>query len=101
MTQLSLQLLGPFTATYDGKPLTRFRTRSVQALLIYLACQPDPHRRESLMAMFWPDIPQASAQNSLRQALYHLRQAIPEVATSEGQERSNAGRSHYVNGLLL
>ena len=85
---LILQLLGPFAATYHGTPLSHFRTRTVQALLVYLTCQPEAHQREGLMALLWPDATRASAQNSLRQALYHLRQAVPEVTAREGTGRA-------------
>jgi WD40 repeat protein/DNA-binding SARP family transcriptional activator len=82
---LSLSLLGPYSATLDGQPLGGFRTRLAQALFIYLACEPERQRREYLMALFWPGLPQASAQKNLRQNLYLLRRAIPEVITADGQ----------------
>ena len=85
MPSLSLSVLGPFEANLGDRPLGRFRTRSAQALLIYLACQPDQaHRREYLMALLWPGLPQKSAQASLRQALYLLRKTIPELDASDG-----------------
>ena len=84
MRGLSLQLLGPFSASLNGKPLGSFRTRLAQALLIYLACEPVRHRREHLMALLWPGLPQTSAQQNLRQNLYLLRRAIPEVAAAGG-----------------
>jgi DNA-binding SARP family transcriptional activator len=80
MSALTLRVLGPFAAAVDGEPLEPFRTKAVQALLVYLACQPEPHPRESLMALLWPEVAQASAAQSLRQTLYLLRQAIPEVS---------------------
>ncbi|HSG16008.1 MAG TPA: hypothetical protein VLE70_06760 [Anaerolineae bacterium] len=86
MTRLAVQLLGPFVASYGEQPLSHFRTRAVQALLIYLVNQPEAHRRESLMALLWPDVTRESAQNSLRQALYHLRQTIPEVNAKNGDQ---------------
>jgi hypothetical protein len=46
MTLLSLRLLGPFKAHYQGRPLSAFRTKATQALLIYLAVQTEqPHGR--------------------------------------------------------
>jgi ABC-type oligopeptide transport system substrate-binding subunit/DNA-binding SARP family transcriptional activator len=85
MPSLSLSVLGPFEAKLNGRPLGRFRTKSAQALLIYLACQPEQtHRREHLMTMLWPGLPQKSAQASLRQALYLLRKAIPELDAIDG-----------------
>lgn len=86
MLRFTAQLLGPFAASYDGQPLSHFRTKAVQALLVYLACQPEAHRRESLMALLWPDVTQASAQNSLRQTLYYVRQAVPKVTARGGGE---------------
>ena len=85
MTKLSLSVLGPFTASSDERPLTQFRTKSVQALLVYLACQPEAHQREQLMTLLWPGLPQKSAQGSLRQTLYLLRKAIPELPAKDGE----------------
>jgi predicted ATPase/DNA-binding SARP family transcriptional activator/Tfp pilus assembly protein PilF len=77
---LSLSLLGPFAAGLDHQPIPGFRTRATQALLVYLACRPDqPHRREQLMTLLWPGLPQPSAQANLRQTLYQLRQALQEL----------------------
>ena len=87
MAELSLALLGGFTAVYDERPLTQFRTKAVQALLIYLVCQPEPHAREALMALLWPELPAKSAQGNLRHALYHLRQMIPTVDSENGEVR--------------
>lgn len=87
MPRLKLFLLGPFSATIDDQPLTPFRTKAAQALLIYLACQrEDAHGREHLMALLWPSLPQKSAQANLRQTLYLLKQAVPEVQAGTGGE---------------
>ena len=83
MPGLSLLTLGTYSANLDGQPLGGFRTRLAQALFIYLACEPARHRREHLMALFWPDLPQASAQQNLRQNLYLLRRAVPEVVVAD------------------
>lgn len=85
MAALSLSLLGPFAAWLDGRPLTKFRRNKVQALLIYLAVERErAHRRDFLMELLWPGLPQASAQTNLRQTTYLLNQAIPEVASGAG-----------------
>jgi DNA-binding SARP family transcriptional activator len=86
MSILSLSLLGPFEASLDERPLHKFRTNKVQALLIYLATEASVvHRRDGLMALLWPGLPQQSAQVNLRQTLYRLRQAIPEVTAKDGE----------------
>ncbi len=90
MSGLSLTLLGPFEATSNDQPLLKFRTNRVQALLIYLATEnaraDTIHRREALMDLLWPGLPQKSAQVNLRQTLYHLRKAVPELPAKDGAE---------------
>ena len=83
MSTLFLSFLGPFEAKVGDQELDRFRTSKVQALLIYLAVEADGvHRREALMELLWPGLPLKSAQVNLRQMLYQLRRAIPEVSAS-------------------
>ncbi len=84
MPELRLSLLGPLIITLDGEPFDGIRLRPTLALCIYLACRPERHRREHLMALLWPDWPQASAQQNLRQNLYVLRQALPEIDSYTG-----------------
>lgn len=87
MSELSIFLLGPFVASLGDQPLYKFRTNKVQALLIYLAMEAAQiHRRETLMTILWPDLPQPSAQVNLRQTIYRLRQAIPFVPSKHDQK---------------
>ena len=86
MVELSLAFLGSFSVVYDQRPLTQFRTRAVQALLIYLVCQPEIHARETLMTLLWPELPTKSTQGNLRHTLYHLRQLIPIVTDTSGED---------------
>ena len=85
---LSLKLLGPTQIIYDQQPAIQLRSSNAQALLFYLSverAQGIPrHNRQALMALLWPDTLPQSAQTSLRQALYQLRQAIPTVANQQG-----------------
>lgn len=84
-SEFTLSILGTFNATLDGKPLNKFRTKKVQALLIYLAIENSPARRDFLMELLWPGLPQQSAQVSLRQTLYQLRLAVPNLPARDGQ----------------
>lgn len=84
MSGLALYLLGPFAATLNDQPLGGFHIRPAQALVVFLACQPQAHRRESLMELLWPESAPADAAHSLRQALYVLRRTLPEVAARDG-----------------
>ncbi len=76
MSDIELLLLGPFQATVDGEP-ARFRSDKVRALLAYLALSPDqPHRRETLAALLWPDMPDSVAHNNLRKSLHRLKESL-------------------------
>src|SRR5712671_2288203 len=59
------------------------------ALLAYLAA-PSPgswHRRDMLLALFWPELDTAHARTSLRNSLYVLRQCLGEqVLRTRGDE---------------
>ena len=89
MPALSLSLLGPVAITLDGQSLLPFRSVKVQALLIYLVVeealggQAAP-QRDTLLGLLWPDMPETSARQNLRQTLYLLRQAIGEVEAADG-----------------
>ena len=48
MFDLSISLLGPFSAALGDKPLYKFRTNKVQALLIYLVMEAEQvHRHDA------------------------------------------------------
>ncbi len=80
MGQLTISLLGPFSATFGGLPLGKFRSNKVQALFAFLIVErAGLHQREALMDLLWPGLPQKSAQANLRQTLYLLRKMIPEI----------------------
>lgn len=87
MAQLSLSLLGPFQALLDHKPITDFATDKVRALLFYLAVEAhQPHRRDALAGLLWPDQSQHKARQNLRQALSSLRQALGERDDAENEK---------------
>ena len=59
------------------------------ALLTYLAAAAPRrfHRRDSLLAMFWPEQDQSQARRALRRALFFLRRALgPDAITGRGDE---------------
>ncbi|MBM4429617.1 MAG: tetratricopeptide repeat protein, partial [Chloroflexi bacterium] len=86
MSRLSLALLGPFQATFDGQPVPGLRLNKARALLAYLAVEAArAHPREALATLFWPDQPEAVALSNLRYVLTHLRQALGETAQARSQ----------------
>ena len=86
MSRLALTLFGSFRVLLDDAPLANFHSARVQALLAYLALEAQrPHTREALATLFWPDEPDATAKQNLRQALYQLRQRLGESAQADTQ----------------
>jgi len=88
---IRFQLLGEIAVLRpDGSTLDQLlRQPKRLALLAYLAC-PAPgtwHRRDTLLALFWPELDAAHARNSLRNALYVLRPLLgEEVLRTRGDE---------------
>ncbi len=96
MGQLQISLFDPLQIVLDDEPISDFRTRKVVALLVYLAAEPETaHRRETLMTLLWPGMPDTSARTNLRQVLFHLRKAIPDF------ERGDTSGADEAVPLLL
>lgn len=84
MARLVLSFLDTFQVVLDRQPTTNFRSVNNQALLVYLALQPEkPFPREVLTALFWPDTPDKNARNNLRQSLFQLRKLLGDVTEPE------------------
>lgn len=83
---LQISVLGPFALFTDTGQIIPVRGNKVRALLVLLTMETNVvHRRDALMAMFWPELRQEAAQSNLRQTMYRLRKAVPFAAV-----RSNA-----------
>ena len=74
----------------DGAPIAAVMTQPKRlALLAFLAAHSPHrfHRRDSLLAMFWPELSQPRARSALRRALFVLRRALgPDTILSRGDE---------------
>lgn len=78
--RLAFFFLGPFHVQQDGRTVEGFGYDKVRALLAYLLLEPFPHRREALVAKLWPEAESdATGRKSLNQAVYRLRQALPDA----------------------
>lgn len=75
MAGLALTLFGAPRVEIDGRPLRIERQKSL-ALLTYLAVDRQPHRRDVLAALLWPDSDQGHARASLRRILSSLHMAL-------------------------
>jgi len=76
---LGMRLLGGFSLSFEGRPITTVDAPRLQSLLAHLALHRDIHQpRERLAFLFWPDSEESQARTNLRQALHLLRRALPE-----------------------
>lgn len=91
---LELRVLGPISLKRpDGSEVTQLLSQPKRlALTAYLAAPPPYggrcyHRKDLLVAMFWPELDQQRARAALRNALYFLRSALgPSVVRTRGDE---------------
>lgn len=78
----SLYLFGPPRLEKDGEPL-QLGSRKALALLSYLAVEDQPHARDRLAGLLWPESDQNLARGSLRRTL-HLIGRFSEAVVSAG-----------------
>lgn len=70
-----LYLFGPPRLERNGQPI-EINLRKALALLVYLAITRQPHSRDALATLFWPEQNQQSARANLRRTLYDLNQLL-------------------------
>ncbi len=105
MSDLTLTLLGSFQIEVNGEPIRGIASNKVRALLAYLAVEANrPHRRDVLAEMLWPNNPEGSARNSLKQALSNLRKSLgdrdatsPFLLVDREELQFNSGSDHRID----
>jgi DNA-binding SARP family transcriptional activator len=87
---VEFRILGPpeIRLSGDQHPLRDFTQTKRVAVLAYLASSPRRvHRRDKLLALFWPDLDQQHARAALRKSVHHIRAALgDDVLKSYGNE---------------
>src|SRR6266704_6192180 len=88
---IEFRMLGTLNLTGPGGRELRILLAQPRrlALLAYLAAATPQgfHRRDSLLALFWPELDQSHARAALRQALHVVRDALGgDAVTSRGDE---------------
>ncbi len=77
MSKLNLSFLGSPQIAHSQTGEITFPKRKALALFAYLAIESDHlHSRESLLGLFWPELPTAAAQNNLRVTWSQVRKRI-------------------------
>lgn len=86
---LTLRLLGPPDVRNDaGAPVRGLNGQPKRlAILAFLAMgRPDGCRRDTLLGLFWPELPEDRARNALRQALTVLRAELGSEAIAGNRD---------------
>jgi len=96
---IEFRLLGTLHLTdAEGREVESLLTRSRRlALLAYLAAATPRglHRRDTLLALFWPELDQEHARAALRQALHVVRSALgADVVVTRGDEEIGLNDDH-------
>ncbi len=85
---LHIGVLGPFSLSFEGRPLANPSSETAMALLAYIAVEnhfapawadplaSTPFHRRRLAELFWPGISHSYARKNLRQSLYAVRKAL-------------------------
>lgn len=115
MANLSLTLFGPGVLSLDDQ-IIRLHSAKTLALLAFLAIESDrPHHRARLAELLWGHCSDASARQSLRQALYSLKTVaggrlhscldtnheLVRFASDPGRERMHALATRNIERLVV
>lgn len=74
---LRIYLFGAPQIEQSDRPIALRRSKAL-ALMAYLALTGQPHDRDALLALLWPEFDTASARNNLRRELSLLKSALGE-----------------------
>src|SRR5512142_2318924 len=94
---LSLRTFGSIDLTaHDGRPVEELLAQPKRlAVLAYLAvARQEFHRRDTLLALFWPAMTESSARDSLNQSVRQIRRHCGhEVILSRGADELTVNRA--------
>lgn len=109
MARLSIHLLGAFQVELDGDPVTGFKSDRVRALLAFLAVEADqPHARDLLAWLLYPDSPNRAARTNFRSLCANLRRVIldqqaspPHLIVDRHSAQFNLSSDHWLDVYAL
>jgi DNA-binding SARP family transcriptional activator len=98
MAHLKLFVLGQPRLERDEGPI-ELNLRKALALLVYLAVSGQPHSRDALATMLWPESDGREGRARLRRTLYRLNKAIGDDILDSGDPRPSAYIPTPTSGL--
>ena len=80
-SDLQIVLFGTPQILLHGEPIAEQLRAKAQALLFFLAVTQQPHNRDSLASLLWPEASTAQARKNLRNRLSELRKLLGDYLT--------------------
>ena len=95
---IEIRTLGRTSITVDGEELSgEAAWPKSLALVVYMAREPGPDRRDQILGMLWPDREEKRARHALNQLLYTLRKASPELDLESIEDALDFGREVWLD----
>jgi DNA-binding SARP family transcriptional activator/pimeloyl-ACP methyl ester carboxylesterase len=85
MARLKLFVLGPPRLERDAQPI-ELNLRKALALLVYMAVTGQPHSRDALATLLWPEADQGEGRARLRRTLHRLTQSLGDAVLDAGPD---------------
>ncbi|MCA9921950.1 MAG: hypothetical protein KC421_06255, partial [Anaerolineales bacterium] len=99
---MEIQTLGGLRIQLDETAVSGFVSRKAEALLVYLACNPRLHARETLATLLWDELPQQRSLANLSVLLTSLRkQLAPFLHISRHEIGMNQEADFVVDAVTL
>lgn len=95
---IEIHTLGRTRVAVNGQPLTGEAAwpRSL-ALIVYMAREPGPDRRQEILGVLWPDREERRARRALNQLIYTLRKASPELDLESVSDALDFGKEVWLD----
>lgn len=95
---IEIRTLGRTSVAVDGEPLSgEAAWPKSLALLVYMAREPGPDRRDEILGVLWPDRDEKRARRALNQLLYTLRKTSPQLTLESVEDAVDFGREVWLD----
>ncbi|KPK79749.1 MAG: hypothetical protein AMS25_11555, partial [Gemmatimonas sp. SM23_52] len=95
---IEIRTLGRTSVAVRGEPLTgEAAWPKSLALIVYMAREPGPDRRDEILGVLWPDREEKRARRALNQLLYTLRRTSPELDLESVEDALDFGREFWLD----
>jgi len=95
---IEIKTLGRTSVAVNGIPLSgEAAWPKSLALIVYMAREPGPDRREQILGVLWPDTDSKKARRALNQLIYTLRKASPELDLESVSDALDFGKEVWLD----